>query len=75
MHKKYAFLLLLALANFTPHFLIAQCEDVTIEGLTNPGPFEVATLTEADGLRYGQLPESVYYLKIGTETIKLLKAN
>jgi dienelactone hydrolase len=31
----------------------SQCEDVTLESLTNPGPFEIATLTEADGLRDG----------------------
>jgi len=33
--------------------VFAQCEDVTVANLTNPGPFETATLTEADGIRNG----------------------
>lgn len=33
--------------------LLAQCEGVTIENLSNPGPFEVLTLNESDGIRNG----------------------
>ena len=33
--------------------LIAQCEGVTVENLSNPGPFEVLTLNESDGIRIG----------------------
>lgn len=44
----FAFLLFLV-----PHTVIGQCEDVTIESLTNPGPYDIDTLTEADGIRNG----------------------
>jgi dienelactone hydrolase len=46
-----------------PSMMLAQCEGVTVESLTNPGPFEVATLTEADGLRKGVAYQgaTVYY--------------
>ncbi len=53
MKKIYAVALFFLIASFAPNVLFAQCGDVTIESLTNPGPYEVATLTEADGLRNG----------------------
>lgn len=53
MKKIYVVALFFLLTSVAPNTLFAQCEDVTIESLTNPGPFEVATLTEADGLRNG----------------------
>lgn len=63
MKKIYAVALFFLLTSIAPNTLIAQCEDATIESLTNPGPFEVATLTEADGLRNGPgyLGATVYY--------------
>lgn len=63
MKKIYAVVFLLLATSFAPNILFAQCEDVTIESLTNPGPFDVATLTEADGLRNGPnyLGATVYY--------------
>ena len=33
--------------------LLSQCEGVNIENLSNPGPFEVLTLNESDGIRNG----------------------
>ena len=33
--------------------VLAQCEEVTIDSLSNPGPFEVQTLNESDGIRNG----------------------
>ena len=41
----------------------SQCEQITIESLTNPGIYDVATLTEADGLRDGPayFGATVYY--------------
>lgn len=53
MKKIYAVALLFLATSFAPNTLFAQCGDVTIESLTNPGPYDVATLTEADGLRNG----------------------
>lgn len=53
MKNQYALIFFLFISTFAPGISIAQCEDVTIESLTNPGPFEIATLTEADGLRNG----------------------
>ena len=63
MKKIYALLFLFIATSIAPNILFAQCEDVTIESLTNPGPFDVATLTEADGLRNGPnyLGATVYY--------------
>lgn len=63
MKKIYAVAILFLATSLAPNVLFAQCEDVTIESLTNPGPFEVATLTEADGIRNGPkyLDATVYY--------------
>jgi hypothetical protein len=43
--------------------VLSQCADITIESLTNPGIYDVATLTEADGLRDGPayFGATVYY--------------
>lgn len=63
MKKIYAVALFFLATSFAPNMLFAQCEDVTVENITNPGPFTVATLTEADGLRNGPdyLDATVYY--------------
>lgn len=53
MKKQYVLLLVLAAFFSTPISLNAQCEDVTVQSLTNPGPFDIDTLTEADGIRNG----------------------
>jgi len=46
----------------------AQCEDVTVASITGPGPYDVETLTESDGLRNGPgyLEARVYYPTNGT---------
>ena len=43
--------------------VLAQCEEVTIESLSNPGPFEVQTLNESDGIRNGPdyFGATIYY--------------
>ncbi|WP_026449751.1 T9SS type A sorting domain-containing protein [Aequorivita capsosiphonis] len=63
MKKIYAVALLFLLTSIAPNMLLSQCEDVTVESLTNPGPFDFATLTEADGLRNGPgyFGATVYY--------------
>lgn len=63
MKKIYALAFFFLLTSLAPNVLFAQCEDVTIESLTNPGPYNVATLTEADGIRNGPdyLGATVYY--------------
>lgn len=63
MKKIYALVFFFLLTLLAPNALFAQCEDVTIESLTNPGPYNVATLTEADGIRNGPnyLGATVYY--------------
>ncbi|MAZ72936.1 MAG: lipase [Flavobacteriaceae bacterium] len=53
MKHQYSIVIVLLVAFLTTTSLFAQCEDVTVASLTNPGPFEVATLTEADGIRNG----------------------
>jgi len=63
MKNIYLICLLLLIACLTPTSVFAQCEDVTVASLTNPGPYEVATLTEADGIRNGPdyLDATIYY--------------
>ena len=60
LFKKAGILLTLFLSWGT---MLSQCEDITIESLTNPGIYDVATLTEADGLRNGPayFGATVYY--------------
>jgi dienelactone hydrolase len=53
MKNKYILVVLLFVGSITSNTLFAQCENVTVASLTNPGPFEIATLTEADGIRNG----------------------
>lgn len=52
----------------TVNVAIAQCDGVTINSLTNPGPYGSATLTEADGIRNGPdyLGATIYYPVAGT---------
>lgn len=53
-NKIIVFYLLYLLAIQYTGSTIAQCEEeVTIESLYNPGPFEVQTLNESDGIRNG----------------------
>ncbi len=63
MKRIYPVTFFFLLTLFASNVLFAQCDDVTIESLTNPGPYTVATLTEADGLRNGPdyLGATVYY--------------
>jgi hypothetical protein len=62
-HSLFLFISLL-----TSSALNAQCENVTLENLTNPGPYEIATLTEADGIRNGPdyAGATIYYPTNGT---------
>ena len=62
-HSLFLFISLLASSA-----LNAQCENVTLENLTNPGPYEIATLTEADGIRNGPdyAGATIYYPTNGT---------
>jgi len=63
-----ALLLSLFLSLFTNVILAQQCDGITIESLTNPGPFAIETLTEADGIRNGPdyLGATIYYPTNGT---------
>ncbi|MFT4697877.1 MAG: hypothetical protein ACI9SJ_001008 [Flavobacteriaceae bacterium] len=53
MKKLYLVLLLTFISPLCTNVVFAQCEGITVESLTNPGLFEVETLTEADGIRNG----------------------
>jgi hypothetical protein len=63
LKKVQIVLLLLCLLSIGTNVALAQCEEVKEENLTNPGPFEVGTLTEADGIRNGPdyLGATIYY--------------
>ena len=54
---------LLLTAIIAPQNTFAQCDDITVASLTNPGPFDVATMTQTDGLRDGPdyFSATVYY--------------
>lgn len=60
IYSKAVILLLLLLPTSR---VFSQCEDITIGSLANPGIYDVATLTEADGLRNGPnyFGATVYY--------------
>ncbi len=62
MKNFYLSILTLISVLFT-NVIFAQCEGITVESLSNPGPFEVGTLTEADGIRNGPLyaGATIYY--------------
>ena len=66
-----ALLLSLFLSLFTNVILAQQCDDITLESLVNPGPFEVETLTEADGIRNGPdyFGATIYYPTNATEPL------
>ena len=53
MKHTYSITLFFLVALLTTNSLFAQCKDVTVQSLTNPGPFNIATLTETDGIRNG----------------------
>lgn len=53
MRKLYLVLLLTLISSRCNYVLLAQCEGISVENITNPGPFDVETLTEADGIRNG----------------------
>ncbi|WP_299258878.1 T9SS type A sorting domain-containing protein [uncultured Aquimarina sp.] len=69
MIKNLQVLLLVVVVTLTGfHSSYAQCNDVTLQSISNPGPYDVETLTESDGLRNG--PDysggTVYYPTNGT---------
>ena len=51
--KLYFFLFLALISPLSISIFHAQCTEATVESLTNPGPYAVATLTETDGVRNG----------------------
>ena len=53
MKNKYLIILLTFISFFFSDLVIAQCDGISVDNITNPGPFEVATLTEANGVRNG----------------------
>jgi pimeloyl-ACP methyl ester carboxylesterase len=63
MKNLYLVFLLTLISSLYTNVTLAQCDGVTVESLTNPGPFDVETLTEADGIRNGPdyLGATIYY--------------
>ena len=53
MKKLYFVLLLTLVSSLFTNSVLAQCDGITVDSLANPGPFDVDTLTEADGIRNG----------------------
>tara|TARA_B110000503_G_C7133977_1_gene408020 strand:+ start:606 stop:1703 length:1098 start_codon:yes stop_codon:yes gene_type:complete len=63
LKKSYLVLLLTLISLLFTNVVSAQCDNITVENLTNPGVFEVKTLTEADGIRNGSdyFGATIYY--------------
>ena len=63
MKNLYLVALLTLISPLFTIIILAQCDGATLESLTNPGPFEVETLTEADGIRNGPdyFGATIYY--------------
>ena len=53
MKKLYLFIFLALVSPLSISVMQAQCVGATVESLTNPGPYTVATMTEVDGIRNG----------------------
>lgn len=53
MRKLYTKAWMLLLICLFPQIAFSQCDDITVDSITNPGPYAVATLTESDGIRNG----------------------
>jgi dienelactone hydrolase len=63
MKKLYLGLLLTLISPLFTNIVVAQCDSIRVKSLASPGPFEVKTLTEADGIRNGPdyLGATIYY--------------
>jgi len=63
MKNAYLVLFLMFISPVFNSVVLAQCDGITVASLTNPGPFEVETLTEADGIRNGPdyFGATIYY--------------
>ena len=63
MKNLYLVIFLTLISPLLTNIVLAQCDDVTLESLTNPGPFEVETITEGDGIRNGPnyFGATIYY--------------
>jgi len=68
MRELYTKAVVLLAVLLSSTMVYSQCEEITIESLSNPGAYDVATLTEADGLRNGPdyFGATVYYPTNGT---------
>jgi hypothetical protein len=65
MKQFYTVALLFIVTSFLPNDILAQCVGVNVENISNPGPYQVATLTEANGIRNGsEYKESTIYYPI-----------
>lgn len=63
MIRRYAKSSILLVFSLFSVIVFSQCEDITLESLMNPGIYQVATLTQEDGLRDGPayFGATVYY--------------
>jgi hypothetical protein len=59
----YLALLFTLISPLFSNIVFAQCEGITLQSLTNPGPFNVGTLTESNGIRNGPyyFGATIYY--------------
>ena len=70
--KKSQFIIVLSLILLLcSNAVVAQCNDLAIENITNPGPYNVETITEIDGIRNGPdyFGATIYYPTNKTELL------
>lgn len=63
MKKLYFVFLFSLISSLFATIAYAQCDGITLASLSNPGPYQVATLTEANGIRNGPnyFGATIYY--------------
>lgn len=71
MKKSQLILVLLLILLLCSNTVVAQCNDLAIENITNPGPYNVETITEIDGIRNGPdyFGATIYYPTNKTELL------
>ena len=71
MKKSQLILVLSLILLLCSNTVVAQCNDLAIENITNPGPYNVETITEIDGIRNGPdyFGATIYYPTNKTELL------
>lgn len=71
MKKSQLILLLSLMLLLYSNTTVSQCNDLAIDNISNPGPYNVETITEIDGIRNGPyyFGATIYYPTNKTELL------